>query len=123
MNMKIMNEDMTQELNRNELDFDKGYLKFYKDLLTIKTENGYDFDAEKDCMIYHPYTAEQLENRRLAVLRDKRAPLLEAFDKWEKAVLRNREKDDTVIMIWYQNILDLDEAALENIPKRIKYYL
>lgn len=56
-------------------------------------------------------------------LRLQREPLLEAFDKWEKAVLRNREQDSVVIMGWYQDILDLIPSAFENIPERIKYYL
>mgnify|MGYP001059806296 CR=1 FL=1 len=63
--------------------------------------------------------------RRKHYLRQKRKSLLEAFDKWEKAVLRGREKDDTSIMSWYKNLLNLVENAFEteNIPDRIKYYL
>lgn len=56
-------------------------------------------------------------------LRARREPLLEAFDKWEKAVLRGRETDSVVIMGWYQDLLDLIPSAFENIPERIKYYL
>lgn len=58
-----------------------------------------------------------------ANLRNKRKPLLVAFDKWEKAVLRGREEDSKEIMEWYQNILDLNEEAFNNVPERIKYYL
>lgn len=58
------------------------------------------------------------------MLRAKRKPLLEAFDKWEKAVLRNREIDDyTITTIWYKDLLDLKETAFENVPEKIKYYL
>lgn len=56
-------------------------------------------------------------------LRARREPLLEAFDKWEKAVLRGREQDSVVVMGWYQDLLDLVPSAFENIPERIKYYL
>lgn len=56
-------------------------------------------------------------------LRNKRKPLLEAFDLWEKAVLRGRENDSQEVMDWYRSLLDLDEIAFENIPKEIKYYL
>lgn len=57
------------------------------------------------------------------VLRAKRKPLLDAFDKWEKAVLRGREQDDYYIMAWYNNLKDLQESAFESIPEKIKYYL
>lgn len=56
-------------------------------------------------------------------LRVRREPLLEAFDKWEKAVLREREQDSVVIMGWYQDLLDLVPSAFENIPERVQYYL
>ncbi len=53
-----------------------------------------------------------------------RLPLLAAFDKWEKAVLRGRESEDKKVMNWYQELLDLAPTAFEegNIPDRIKYY-
>lgn len=62
---------------------------------------------------------EELKN----ILRAKRNSLLNAFDKWEKAVLRGREKDKEYIMSWYYDLLDLKEYAFENIPEEIKYYL
>lgn len=57
------------------------------------------------------------------MLRTKRSRLLNAFDKWEKAVLRGREDDKNFIMSWYYDLLDLKEYAFENIPEEIKYYL
>lgn len=63
------------------------------------------------------------EEMKKARLRRKRKPLLEAFDKWEKAVLRFREEDSKEIMTWYQSILDLKEETFNNVPERIKYYL
>ena len=59
----------------------------------------------------------------LSELRLKREPLLIAFDKWEKAVLRGREEDSAEVMQWYQDLLDLKEEAFENVPERIKYYM
>lgn len=56
-------------------------------------------------------------------LRARREPLLEAFDKWEKAVLRGREQDSVMVMGWYQDLLDLVPGAFENIPERVQYYL
>ena len=58
-----------------------------------------------------------------AQLRVKREPLLIAFDKWEKAVIRGREEDSAEIMQWYQDLLDLVESAFENVPDRINYYM
>lgn len=62
---------------------------------------------------------EELKN----MLRAKRNSLLNAFDKWEKAVLRGREEDKGYIMAWYYDLLDLKEYAFENVPEEIKYYL
>ena len=56
-------------------------------------------------------------------LRNKRKPLLEAFDLWEKAVLRGREADSAEVMTWYQALLDLKESAFDNIPSAVQYYL
>lgn len=81
------------------------------------------WDEYKDIQVYVPYTAQELEERRLTALRARREPLLNAFDKWEKAVLRGREDDSNAIMDWYYDILDLKEYAFENVPERIKYYL
>ena len=62
---------------------------------------------------------EELKKQR----RNERKPLLDAFDKWEKAVLRGRELDDEKVMTWYQLLLDLEETAFESIPPRVRYYL
>ena len=83
-------------------------------------EAYYDYE---DILVYIPYTEEELAEHKLAKLRQKRKPLLEAFDIWEKAVLRGREQDDETIMVWYQAILDLNEEAIENVPERIKHYI
>jgi len=56
-------------------------------------------------------------------LREERKELLDAFDKWEKAVLRGREEDDPQIMEWMQALLNLEEEAFLTIPDRIAYYL
>lgn len=80
---------------------------------TKKFENGVLTDMTQEEMTSHN------GNR----LRCKRKYLLEAFDKWEKAVLRGRETDDSMIMLWYQMLLDLNAAAFDSVPERIKYYL
>lgn len=63
------------------------------------------------------------ERQRLAILRTKRAKLLTAFDKWEKAVLRGRETDSAAVIQWYKDLLDLKENAFAYIPIRVAYYL
>lgn len=72
------------------------------------------------------YTQEillEIEERKKTILRDKRKPLLEAFDKWEKAVLRGREVNSSVVMNWYTSLLDLEESAFDNIPSVVQYYI
>lgn len=192
--MKIYNQEKTQVLNREELDFGKGYLQSDKLLIAhheatpfikgktaeeiynkLKAdgmvavrmidgkyytvdcafENGVEinplsvrewisgihsssvteifdepdtpakeaYDDYEEIKVYVPYTQEEIEERRLNALRGRREPLLTAFDKWEKAVLRGRESDDIAVMEWYQRLLDLNELAFQNVPKRIEYYL
>ena len=67
---------------------------------------------------YHVPTEEETKD----YLRKHRQPLLLAFDKWEKAVLRGREEDDESVMQWYRDLLDLKESAFENVPERVRYY-
>lgn len=81
------------------------------------------WDKYEAIKVFIPYTEEELKERRLNALRARRAPLLESFDKWEKAVLRGREYEDAAIDEWYHRLLDLEELAFENIPKRIQYFL
>ncbi len=91
-----------------------------------KIKNGYEvhINVEGNKVIFN-YTRPKnyLENQKKERLRNKRATLLTAFDKWEKAVLRGREEDSVSIMTWYQDLKDLKETAFENIPNRIAYYL
>lgn len=66
------------------------------------------------------------------VLRNKRKPLLEAFDKYKTNVQYGIETEDAytheAILSWYHAILNLDNTntadnALNNVPARIRYYL
>ena len=79
--------------------------------------------VNEDILVYIPYTPEELEQNRLNKLRQERTILLQAFDKWEKAVLRGRELDDTNVMAWFNMLLDLQESAFSQIPERINYYM
>lgn len=80
-------------------------------------------NESEEIKVYVLYSEAELEKRRLNSLRIRRQPLLAAFDKWEKGVLRGREKDDKSVMAWYKAILELDEEAVKTLPERIQYYL
>jgi hypothetical protein len=103
--------------------FDNGgeTLEEIKPIADIPAQDAY--DEYEDIQIYIPYTQEEIDNHKKNKLRSLRKPLLEAFDKWEKAVLRGREMDDELVMEWYYAILDLDEKEIENVPERVQYYL
>lgn len=150
--MKIFDSTKTYELSEYQIDTNKGYLKpdkkfvmhhdavegkeaewgdrieelpngsklNWKDVLispAIEAKEAY--DEYEDIQVYVLYTEEELKD----IKRSKRVHLLEAFDKWEKAVLRGREQDDYSIMSWYNDLKDLQDSAFENIPARIEYYL
>ncbi len=84
-------------------------------------------DSNEKGFLYNMLEADSLEEAKekakKVYLRDDRIALLDAFDIWEKAVIRGRELDSTEIMDWYNDILDLKESAFENIPDRIKHYM
>lgn len=148
--MKIYDKSKVNELNKDKLDLTLGYLQhdklfiehheaipeqkavykdriveepsggisIYKDLVSPYVEAKEAWDEYEEIQVYIAYTEEELKDR----LRYKRVSLLDAFDKWEKAVLRGREQDDYSIMVWYQDLLDLKENSFNNIPSRIQYY-
>lgn len=91
---------------------------------TIKAVDYYAApNGHERIQIYVPYTETELYEISKAKLREKRKPLLEAFDKWEKAVLRGREADSSSVMSWYKSLLNLEESAFENIPLTVQYYV
>ena len=83
------------------------------------------FDVQNNCIKDYEIPADVVERMELEELRRKRVSLLEAFDKWEKAVLRGREQDSEIIMQWYRDLLDLKATAFVdyNVPDKIKYFL
>lgn len=103
--------------------------KFSEDALVADEDivRGYDgqlvFMHETETEEYKREAAEKQNEQRLQELRGNRIKLLEAFDKWEKAVLRGRAEDDAEIMNWYRDILDLKAEAFENVPEAVRYYL
>lgn len=81
------------------------------------------FKHETETDEYKAAEHEYLRQKNINNLRSRREPLLLAFDKWEKAVIRGRENDDESVMSWYRSLLDLQEIAFADIPERIRYYL
>lgn len=96
-------------------------VKIINDLVYCIDTTGYHEPSSNELIMLE----KQNEQREKNSLRFDRKPLLAAFDRWEKAVLRGRETDDSEIMQWYNKILDLESSAFntENIPERIKYYM
>lgn len=84
------------------------------------------FDLENNCVIEYNNT-EELERQRKQELRAKREPLLIAFDKYKSnvnyGVEFESEEQRQLIIEWYNDIKDLDENAILNVPEKIKYYL
>lgn len=113
--MRIFNENKTEVIPY--YDIEKGTI--VPDVIINESGN-----SEK-IFRFVPYTDVEIDEKRKNSLRENRRVLLEAFDKWEKAVLRGREKDDTSIMNWYRDLLNLVESAFldENVPERVRYYL
>ena len=112
-----MKDKKIYKINKNE----PSYHQEIKDFFDWGFRNGYKAKSNEEYFYYEPIF--KTEEERLEILRKTRKPLLDAFDKWEKAVLRGRESESIEVMTWYFLILDLNETALNNIPERVKYYL
>lgn len=106
----ISPKDKTFDLELSDIHFRYSYI-----------DDSGNFISNKEA--YQEAVKRMTEENRLAGLRSKREPLLLAFDKWEKAVLRGRETDSETVMLWYQDLLDLKNTAFESIPDAVKYYL
>lgn len=114
----VYEEDFEFEPNENEIavkeeiyeEFQEKIMNCYFPIYNV---------VNNDLQITYELNISLLNNQ----LRFKRKSYLEAFDKWEKAVLRGREEENDSIMLWYYDLLDLKESAFENIPNRVNYYL
>ena len=84
-------------------------------------------DEEEKIYVYIPYTSIELEEIRKNKLRQKRKPLLQAFDTYKTnvfyGIVQETAYDKLKIIAWYEGIKALDEEAINNIPDAIKYYL
>lgn len=109
---------ITSPIEENDITYDVDLDKLTINVSYLENDGNINYNTEKAEKI----RLEKEQTRLLTKKRNKRRVLLNAFDKWEKAVLRGREVDDPVIMKWYKDILDLVESAFNNIPERIQYY-
>lgn len=110
--------------NKKLYKSERGNANFIKELENFFlwcSRNGYKVVSNNEYFYAQPLFTTEEEKREL--LRQGRKPLLDAFDKWEKAVLRGRESESIEVMTWYYRLLDLDEYAINEIPERVKYYL
>lgn len=96
----------------------KDIIPYKSRLINDVIDNSFDYDED-----YLVKKKIKEDKKAMRMLREKREILLEAFDKWEKAVLRGRADEDENIMTWYKNLLDLKQEAFLIIPDAIKYYL
>lgn len=68
-----------------------------------------------------------IEEYELNILREKRAPLLKAFDIYKSNLLIGAlvvsEEEQQEVITWYNLILDLDEDAINNPPEIIIRYV
>lgn len=60
-------------------------------------------------------------------IRQLRAPILLAYDKYKIAVVYGEifetEEEKSQILLWKKKVLDKDVDAISNIPEKIRYYL
>ena len=97
---------------------------------SIELELPEDFDYEhQSCyryenneLVYDPIKAADYD---LNDLRAERVNILKAFDIYKTNVIYGIEEEThkEEIMAWYQQILDLEEEAFNNMPEQIQRYL
>lgn len=118
--------DFVEYVAQEDLDPSKQILISDEDRLAIGLTKC--FDLENNCVVDYDNT-EDLKRQHLKELRDKRVPLLKAFDVYKSSVAYGTEieteEQRVKMMTWYNLLLALDEDAMkeENIPERVKYYL
>ena len=102
-----------------------------KECMNLKSQ-GYDVSVNDNLEIISILNEEKLaiiKKHKLDELRNKRRPLLEAFDKYKSninyGIIVENEETRATIISWYSDLLNLVESAFEedNIPSEIKYYL
>jgi hypothetical protein len=102
-----------------------------KDVEWVVDVEGVEYQPSReeveDVYVYVPYTEKELLENKKLLLREKREPLLTAFDKYKSNVnygveFESDEQREKIIA-WYRLLLELNEYAFNNVPDRVKYYL
>ncbi|WP_286224094.1 hypothetical protein [Thomasclavelia cocleata] len=85
--------------------------------------NFYDFKVIGEEKVNLIFNKEKKDN----YLREKRNPILKAFDAYKGNVKYGIETETPeqhqMILAWYEDLKELKERAFENIPERVAYYI
>ena len=85
--------------------------------------NFYDFKV----IGYEKVSLMSNEETKKNFLRNKRKPILIAFDAYKSSVAFGTEvetpEQHEEIVLWYDDLKKLKESAFENIPERVAYYI
>lgn len=93
---------------------------------------GYEIELDDNLEIHKTLNQDKvnrINEAKIDRLRNKRKPLLEAFDKYKTnvnyGIIVEDEETKGRIISWYSDLLNLVESAFkeDNIPSEIKYYL
>ena len=129
--IKIYVEEVKAVEEKGHYETIKEYPNGGKDVKWVVEVEGVEYQPAReeieDVYVFVPYTEEELLENKKLLLREKREPLLIAFDTYKSNVnygieIETQEEKDLIIK-WYKLILDLDEKAINNVPEKIKYYL
>lgn len=86
-----------------------------------------DLDFNDDLTFSNEKYSERIFELSKEKLREKRIPLLKAFDIYKSNVVygitKESEEQKNAMITWYELLLDLDEKAFKNVPNVINYYL
>lgn len=84
------------------------------------------YDETEKIYVCIPYTEAEILQNKLQELRHRRIKLLKMFDIYKTnvnyGIIKETEEDNNTILKWYQNILDLQEEAFNNVPEEILKY-
>ena len=116
-----------ERIDTNAIIPDEGYTMIEKDI-TLEDDICMKMDVYKVNENEECYVDEELvKEHNLNILRDKREPLLKAFDIYKSNLIVGaitlHEDEKQKVITWYNLILDLDEDAINNPPQVILRYL
>jgi hypothetical protein len=93
----------------------------------IKSDDVFEYFDQKYVNGEFISDTELIEENKKNNLRDKRASLLEAFDRYKTNLIIKAieisDEEQAEIIAWYHSVLDLDENSINNPPEKITYYI